>query len=102
MAVRLALLELAALAEPLDDPRVGLLLRQSGELAGLVVHAAVGADHHRLRQSVVAPDLVVERIVPRRHLQRARPELRLDALVGDHRHAPLDERHDHLASDACA
>ena len=27
------------------------------------------------------------------------PKLQLDALVGDHRHAPLDERHDHLAPD---
>ncbi len=99
MPVGLAPLQELPLAEPLDDPGVGLLLRQPGQLAGLVVHAAVGPDHHRLRQSVVAPDLEVERVVAGRHLQRARPELRVDALVGDHRHRALDERHEHLPSD---
>ena len=49
--------------------------------------------------SCVAADLEVLRVVAGRDLQRARAELGLDALVGDHRHAPLDERHDHLAAD---
>ena len=102
MPVGLALLQEPALAEPLEDPGVGLLLRQPGQLAGLVVHAAVGPDHHRLRQSVVSADLEVERVVAGRHLQRARPELRVDALVGDHRHRALDERHEHLPADRVA
>ena len=37
--------------------------------------------------------------MPGRDLQRARAELALDALVGDHGHAALDVRHDHLAAD---
>ena len=46
--------------QPREDALVGLLLRQPGEVARLVVHPAVGADHGQLRQAVVAPDLVVE------------------------------------------
>ena len=37
-----------------------------------------------------------------RHLQRARAEVELNALVADHRDAPLDERDDHLAADRVA
>ena len=48
---------------------------------------------------MVAADLVVERVMTRRHLERARAEVALDALVGDHRNAALDDRNDHLASD---
>ena len=96
MPVALALHEQVALAAPVEDPLVGLLLRQPGELAGLVVHPPVGADHHRLGQAVVAADLEVDRVVAGRDLQRAGAELGLDPLVGDHRHAPLDERDDRL------
>ena len=102
MPVRLALLELSVLAQPLDDALVGLVLRQPGQLARLVVHPAVGADHRQLRQAVVAADLVVRRVVAGRDLQRARCELALDSLVGDHRHVPPDPRHDHLAADQVA
>jgi len=51
---------------------------------------------------VVASDFVVHGIVARRHLERARAELALDALVRDHRHAPLDPGHDHFAADQVA
>ena len=58
--VRLALLELAVLAcSHCEDALVRLLLRQPGELAGLVVHPPVRSDHRQLRQAVVAADLVV-------------------------------------------
>ena len=99
VAVRLAAVELPALLQPREHARAGLLLRQAGEVAGLVVHPAVGADHRELRELVVAPDLEVGRVVPRCHLERARAELRLDALVRDHRHAPLDVRHDDFLAD---
>ena len=102
MPVRLALLELAVLPEPREDALVGLFLRQPGEVACLLVHPAVRADHGQLGQAVVAADLVVERIVAGRDLQRARAEVALDALVGDHRHAPLDVRHDDLSADELA
>jgi hypothetical protein len=48
---------------------------------------------------VGAPDLEVGRIVSGRHLQRARAELGLDALVGDHADPLLGERDDDLAPD---
>ena len=87
------------LLEPLEDALVGFLLRQPRQLAGLFVHPPVGADHRELGQAVVAADLVVEWVVTRRHLQRAGAELALDALVGDHGHAALDDGNDHLATD---
>ncbi len=99
MAVVLAGDEQVALAGPVEDPLPGLLLRQPVELAGVRVHAPVGADHGRLGQPVVAADREVGRVVAGRDLQRAGAELGLDALVGDDRHAPLDERDDRLLAD---
>ena len=51
---------------------------------------------------MVASNFVVERIVARRHLERARSEFPLHAFVGDHRHPAFDDRDDHLAPDGCA
>ena len=102
MPVALALLELVVLAEPLEDALVGLVLGQALELAGLVVHPAVGADHGQLREPVVAADLEVGRVVARRDLQRAGAEVELDALVGDHRDAALDHGDDRPPSDQVA
>ena len=99
MPVGLALLELIVLLQPLEDALVRFLLRQPGELAGLLVHPPVRSDHRDLGQAVVAADLVVERVVTRRHLERAGAELALDPLVGDHRHAAPDHGDDHLAAD---
>ena len=82
--VRLALLELVVVAQPLDDTRVGLVLREPGELAGLLVHASVEPDHHRLGESVCAADLPVERVVTGRDLEGAGAERGIDALVRDH------------------
>ena len=81
---------------------LGLVLGESRETAGLVVHQAVEADHHQLGQLVVAADREVRGIVAGRDLERAGAELGLDPLVGDHRHAPADHRHDHLAADRVA
>ena len=61
--VRLPLLELVVLAQPGEDALVRLLLGQAGELARLLVHQPVGADHRQLGQAVVAADLVVGRVV---------------------------------------
>ena len=97
--VRLALFEAAVLLQPFEHARVGFLLRQPLVLAHLCVHASVGPDHRELRQLVVAPDLVIQRVVTRRHFQRAGAEVPLDALVRDHRHAALDDGDDHLAAD---
>src|SRR5207248_7139713 len=85
--VVLPLLELVALAAPVEDPRPGLLLRQPFE--PLRSDETVRPDAARLGQAVVAPDLEIGRIVPRRDLQRSGAELALGALVGDHRHQPL-------------
>ena len=99
--VALALLELAVLlAQPVDDAVGGLLLGQPDEhVRDVAGHAAVEADHGQLGQAVVAADLEVDRVVAGRDLQRTGAELALDALVGDHRHVPTDDGHDHLAAD---
>ena len=60
VAVRLALLDEAALLGPLEHPRARLLLREPGEIAGLGVHPSVGPDHDRLGEPVRPPDLEVE------------------------------------------
>src|SRR5262249_60328067 len=51
MPVRLALLELVALAEPGEDAFLGLLLRQALEPAGLPRHATVPTHHPPLPAS---------------------------------------------------
>ncbi len=99
MAIGLALLELSSFAQPGEDPLVRLGLGQTRELAGFLVHQAVGTDHGQLGQSVVAADLVVLRIVARCDLQRPGAEVHLDALVCDHRHPPLDPGNDHVPAD---
>ncbi len=98
----LALLEQLALARPLDHPRAGFLLREAGEVACVLVHSSIRSDHHRLGKPVRPADREVGRIVARRHLQRARPELTLDERVRDDRHAPLDVRHDRFLADELA
>jgi hypothetical protein len=100
VAVGLALLELSALLEPGDDPRVRLRLGETREALG--GHPAVRPDHGQRLQVVVAADLEVDRIVPGGDLERAGAELGLDAGVRDHRHAPPDDRDDHLAADRVA
>ena len=98
--VGLALLELVALAQPGEDPLLGLVLGEALELGpASAFMRPSGADHGQLGQVVVAADLPVLGVVAGRHLQRAGAEVELDALVGDHRHAALDPRHDHLAAD---
>jgi hypothetical protein len=49
VAVGLPLLQLAVFSKPLEDPTLGLVLRQTLKLAGVLVHPAVGPDDHRLR-----------------------------------------------------
>ncbi len=99
VAVRLALLELIVVAQPVDHARIRLLLRQPGERAGLLVHASVETDDHRLGEPVVAADLPVRRIVTGRDLQRPGAERGIDAFVRDHPDEALDERDDHFAAD---
>ena len=96
VAIGLALLEQASLLAPGEHALAGFLLVEPRELAGLVRHEPVGADHHRLGQAVGTADLEVRGVVAGRHLERARAELGLDALVRDHRHAPFDEGDDDL------
>src|SRR5581483_10653929 len=95
--VVLALLEQAALLAPGQDLLLGFLLREP--LEARRSDEAVGADAARLRQTVVAPDLEVRRVVCGRDLEGACSEVALDALVRDHRHAVLGPRHDHFAAD---
>ena len=98
---------LGGLEQPLglearDDARRRLLLGQARELARLVVHPRVEADHRQLRQTVVAPDLPIHRIVAGRDLHRARAELRVDAIVLDDRERASDDRQHRLLADQTA
>ena len=101
VAVGLPLLELAALLEPRDDPLVGLLLRQPSKPSAAFMRpsgpitVSVGSPWSR-------PISKSSGSWPGRDLERAGAELRLDALVGDHRHAALDHRHDDLPADGVA
>jgi hypothetical protein len=54
------------------------------------------------RELVVAADLEVGRIVPRRDLERSGAELGLDAGIREHRDRPLDVRDDDLLADRVA
>ena len=100
VAVVLPLDELVTLAQPIEDLVAGLLLGQPFEAGRR--DEPVGPDAHGLVQAVVAADREVGRVVARRDLQGAGAEAHLHPLVGDHRHAPLDPRHDHLAPDQVA
>ena len=100
--VVLTLDEPPALLHPREHRLVGLCLARPRKVAGLRAHAAVRADHHRLRQAVVAPDLEVHRVVAGRDLHRTGAERGVDACVGDHGHAALDVRDGHLSADGAA
>ena len=76
--------------------------RQAGELAGLVVHPAVEADHRQLLQLVAAANLEVVGVVAGRDLEHTGAEVGLDVLVGDDRHLAVDDRHDHRPADQVA
>ena len=96
--IRLSLLEQTALLDPVEDSLLGLLLRQAGELAGVLVHPPVEA------RSPIGSGRSWSRPISKSigscagsHLQRAGAELEIHALVGDHRHRALDERDEHLA-----
>ena len=102
VAVRLLSLEEPALAHPREDALTRLRLRQPGEVPRPFAHAPVEPDHGQLLEPVLAPDLEVHRIVPRRDLERPGSELRVDLLGGDDRHVTLDEGHDRLLADEVA
>src|SRR5439155_4430509 len=102
VSMRLTPLELAVFFEPRENPLVGLFLREPGKLAGLLVHPTVRTDDRDLREAVVDPDFVVQRVVARRYFECAGAEVALDALIGDHGDPPPDHRHDHLAADELA
>ena len=87
-------LEPVALARPREDLRssASACVSPASSPASSFIRPW-GADHRELRQVVVAPDLVVGRVVRGGDLERAVPKAHLDALVRDHRHAALDARH---------
>src|SRR2546428_11266634 len=55
--VRLPPLDQSALLAPIEHALARLLLAEPGELARLLVHPAVLADHHRLRPAAATADL---------------------------------------------
>ena len=69
---------------------------QSRIRTGVRVHLVVLVDHFDLRQVVPQSCLEVIRIMRRRHLHRARAELRLRQLVGDDRNLAFHQRQQHF------
>ncbi len=95
--------QLPLLAERRNHRHLGFRRGQPGEpLARLLGHPAVLADHDDLLEPVSAADLEVVRIVPRRDLQGAGPELRIDVLVDDDLQATADQRQHAVAADQVA
>ena len=74
-------IELAALAEPGEDPLVRLGLREPGEVAGVLVHAPVGPITVSTGRSWSRPISKSVGSWPGRDLERTGAELRMDALV---------------------
>src|SRR5207302_3332216 len=70
----------------LDDPPAALEAIEPGVAAGFGRHLSVEADDGLDREVVAAPDLEVDRIMARSHLDDAGAELRIDRLVRDHLH----------------
>ena len=68
-------------------------------LRGLVGDPPVLADHRGLGEAVAAADLEVVGVVGGRDLQRARPELGPDVIVGDDLQLAPDERQDRRLAD---
>ena len=97
--VRTRVLEVAALAEPVEDRLAGLVSVTADELATGGVDPRLLVQHGDGRKPVALRDLVVVRIVGRRDLDRARPEGPLDVLVGNDRQAPPEEREDRVPTD---
>ena len=87
------------LSQDLDDPAVGFGLREPCEVARVLAHVPVEADHGELGETVRASDIEVHRIVAGGDLDGAGAELGVDTVVGDDRHAPLGDGHDRLFPD---
>ena len=99
VTVRLDLLDQPARLEVGDHPVACLEAIEARVLAGVLVERAVGREDVDHLEPVPLPDLEVDRVVPGRHLQRARARLHVDRLVRDHRHRPVGRRHDDRAPD---
>ena len=86
VAIGLDLLDQPERLHVLHDPLAALEAVQPGVAARLGRHLAVEADDGLDRQVVAAPDLEVDRIVARRHLDDAGTELGIDGVVRDDLH----------------
>ncbi len=102
--VRVGLLfaERALGAEVLDDRLLRLGDGLALVVAGLVVHAAVGADHDDLREAELAAELEVFGVVAGGDLQRPGAELDVDVVVAVDRQAAPDQRQDRVLADQVA
>ena len=95
VVVVLDLDEKVLLAELLDDLGPAGEAVEAGELrAGRLSHFPCAVDDDDLLQPVFFPELEVDGVVRRGHLDRARAEVALDALVGDDRDGAVPERQD--------
>ncbi len=95
-------LEVAHLAQPLDDGGPGLEPVEPGELAAVLVHSRRLIEHTDHRKAMPAAELVVVEVVRRRDLHGTGAELALDRWIREDRQPATAERQDRLAPDEVA
>ena len=100
--VRLDLLDQPLRLEVLDDAVARLETVDAGVAPGVLVERPVRREDVDRLQPVPLADLEVDGVVAGRHLERARPRLDLDRLVGDHGYRAVRGRLQHHAPDQVA
>ncbi len=97
--VRPLALEVAHLAQPIEDRLARLVAVAADELPALGVDPRLLVEHRDRREPVALRKLVVVGVMGRGDLHRTGPEGSLDVLVGDDRQATAQERQDGVAAD---
>ena len=92
--VGLGPLEVAGIAQRVDDALARLEAVEPAEVAGVLVHQAALVHHHHVRQVVALGGPEIVRVVSRGHLHRPGAELGVHGLVGDDRDLAPQERED--------
>ena len=97
--VRLFFLQVAGVAQRLDDPRAGLEPLESAEIAGVLVHHAALVHHDARLQPMTTGQREVVRVVRGRDLDRTRAELGIDRGVRHDGDLPPQQRQHRQLSD---
>ena len=95
-------LEVAVLAQPIEDRLARLVPIAADELAARAVDARLLVEDVDRLQAVALAELVVVRVVGRCDLHRPGAEGAVDVVVGHDRQSPTQEGQDDLAADEVA